>query len=135
MAFRMWTDPVDFFLTSSFAFIFLAIIVVYRIGWDFWSEISMPSDSKSDSASRRPNTPASAPGRIDGNVEMHPVLLTPSTYDRLIPDAPKGQFSILLCTTASPLGQRLTDQFYHICRRFRCVYQPFEGIYVNPSFF
>lgn len=64
--------------------------------------------------------------RTDNNVEPKSLLLTPSTYDRLVLAAPKGQFSVLLCTDASPLGQRLADQFYNICRSCGCVlHSPF----------
>ncbi|KAL5105411.1 hypothetical protein TcWFU_003321 [Taenia crassiceps] len=116
----MWADPMDFFLTSSFTFILLTIIVVYRVGWDLWSEIA-PSSSTHSSTSHSPPpmkdfTSSSVSCKLDSNAEPKNLLLTPSTYDRLVLAAPKGQFTILLCTDASPLGQRLADQFYNICR-------------------
>ncbi|VDM18910.1 unnamed protein product [Hydatigera taeniaeformis] len=111
----MWADPMDFFLTSGFTFILLTIIAVYRVGWDLWSEIAPPSSTHSSS----PHSPSMrdfpSPKVPCNDMEPKNLLLTPSTYDRLVLAAPKGQFSILLCTDASPLGQRLADQFYNIC--------------------
>ncbi|KAL5964668.1 hypothetical protein TSMEX_007595 [Taenia solium] len=116
----MWADPMDFFLTSGFTFILLTIIALYRVGWDLWSQIapysSIPSSSSHSSPHMKEFTSSNVSCKIDSNVEPKNLLLTPSTYDRLVLAAPKGQFSILLCTDASPLGQRLAVQFYNICR-------------------
>ncbi|KAH9280918.1 Chaperone protein DnaJ [Echinococcus granulosus] len=116
----VWTDRMDFFITGSFTFILLAMIAVYRVGWDLWSEIapnSFHSSTPHSSSFKKEFTSSNVPcNRVDNDMEPKNLLLTPSTYGRLVLAAPKNQFSILLCTDASPLGQRLTDQFYHICR-------------------
>ncbi|VUZ47916.1 unnamed protein product [Hymenolepis diminuta] len=36
----MWADPVDFFLTSGFTFVLLAVVAIYRVGWDLWTEMT-----------------------------------------------------------------------------------------------
>ncbi|VDD79681.1 unnamed protein product [Mesocestoides corti] len=55
--------------------------------------------------------------RLTSGADCGSVLLTPSTYERLVPGAPPGQVSVILCTDASPLGQRLANQFFQISRR------------------
>nr|CUU99033.1 unnamed protein product [Hymenolepis microstoma]CUU99034.1 unnamed protein product [Hymenolepis microstoma] len=123
----MWADPLDFFLTSGFTFILLSVIAVYRVGWDLWSEMAPRSRSRANFTSvmsdLRTNCPinlhSSSLNRLNGDSEPKSLVLTPSTYDRLISSSPKGQLTILLCTDTSPLGQRLADQFYQICYQYR----------------
>ncbi|KAM7543257.1 hypothetical protein Aperf_G00000005204 [Anoplocephala perfoliata] len=118
----MWADPVDFFLTSGFTFILLAVIAIYRVGWDLWSEIASISQPRSRTTSvlrnNCVNTHSSPYVPVDDDSEPRSLVLTPSTYDRLILTSPKGHFTILLCTDASPLGQRLATQFYRICYQY-----------------
>uniref|UniRef100_A0A5K3EIF9 J domain-containing protein n=3 Tax=Mesocestoides corti TaxID=53468 RepID=A0A5K3EIF9_MESCO len=115
---RFWSDPIDFLLTSGFTFVVLGVIAVYRVGRDVWSECVPSTQAPNPRKSSAPQAPLLSPTRpLTSGADCGSVLLTPSTYERLVPGAPPGQVSVILCTDASPLGQRLANQFFQISRR------------------